>query len=65
MGFWDWLQNKEVKLREELKKETCNPICANCTREIQPHDKRKTFGGKKFHLKCLRKLRKQIKKQHF
>jgi hypothetical protein len=40
-------------------------MCEHCDRLIHPYEKRKTMAGKKFHIKCFRKYKKQVAKMAF
>ena len=46
-------ENTEPKIEVP---ERCSP-CFYCGTAIYPHEKRKAFNGKKFHVKCFRKLK--------
>lgn len=39
--------------------------CDYCKEEINDHDKRRNFCKKSYHIKCLRKLKKDAKKVAF
>jgi len=38
-------------------------ICEWCDSKIEDYDKHRKFSGKNFHVKCCRKMIKQVKKE--
>ncbi|MFW6130120.1 MAG: hypothetical protein ACOC56_02975 [Atribacterota bacterium] len=64
-------QEEEKKVPEEkeittLKDSEGYYICDSCGFHIIPEEHgQRTFNGKKYHKKCLRKIRKQTEKQLF
>ena len=52
--------NQTTVLPDQIPKNQC-PYCQTI---IQPHEKRKSFNGKKFHIKCFRKAKKAALKAY-
>lgn len=57
MSFFKKLFNK----KEEVKSFANDVICEHCDKLIQPYEKRKKFDGKRYHVKCFKKMKKTSK----
>jgi len=59
-------QKKEVipEVQEENIPENCFR-CKYCKRLIYPYEKRKTMANQKYHIRCFRKYKKEVKKITF
>jgi len=55
MSFFEKLFNK----KEEVNPIVENVICEHCNRIIHPYEKRKKFEGKRYHVKCFKKIKKK------
>lgn len=69
MGIFGLFKKKEKspeKIEEPEKLEAGDvPLCEQCHNRIEPWDKGTTFQKKKYHLKCMRRLRKQASRMAF
>ena len=71
LKFFKKKKNKKVSNPEEVKQEIYEElpensvICEYCNKPIFTYEKRKTIAKKKYHLKCWRKQKNQIKSQIF
>jgi hypothetical protein len=60
-------ENKEFEKPKEfegLGLEDSKFVCVSCGQPIEQWEKTKTFEKKKYHVKCMRKLRKQAMKMY-
>ncbi len=69
--FWGTKSEEENKSNIPEKKELDTPqtiggvICDHCEKEIFSHEKIRNFCKKKYHIKCLRRMKKDAKKMAF
>jgi hypothetical protein len=66
MKIFNLFKKKEKESKQVIKEEIVGEkplipdncaICFYCKNPIYPHEKRRTFNGKKYHIKCFRKLK--------
>jgi len=66
MGILNLLfRTKEENQDLVVEEPKCNNPCDYCGKERFGYQKQKKICGKKYHLKCMRKIRKDAKQQAF